>query len=246
MANHWTKSFFDKKFYAPSSPLAMQKAKTEVGFIIKACGLKKGDALLDIACGQGRHSVELAKKGINVLGVDITESYLKDAKALAKKNKVEVYFEQADMREIKYKEAFDCAIIMFTSFGYFSKKDNLKVLKNAYTVLKKGGRFLIDVLDEDYFKENFTPQSWEPLDDNQFLIQEHDYNPKTNVCTTQWTRVGYKFKPLTRSFELQMYNEKTLTKLLKEAGFKVKKRYYSLALPADLKKKNRLVLLAQK
>src|SRR5688500_6134893 len=81
--------------------------------------LPEGAAVLDLCCGVGRHSIELAKRGHRVTGVDRFEPFLEGAKSAAAAGGLQVEWVQQDMRRFHRPAAFDAAISLFTSFGYF-------------------------------------------------------------------------------------------------------------------------------
>ncbi len=117
----------------------------ECDFIEKEIGYNKGLKILDIGCGTGRHSIELAKRGYQVTGVDLSDSMLKKAKQNAKKYQVAVKFEQHDARSLGYKSEFDVAIMICEGAFSLMETDemNFQILENAYHALKSKNSKLI-------------------------------------------------------------------------------------------------------
>ena len=145
--NEWHKDFFKNSFYNPASKISIQRAPSEVSFILKQMKLKKKSAILDLCCGPARHSLVLVKKGFSVTGYDFSKEYLKEAQEKAKKLKLNINLVCGDMRKLKFKNEFDAALNLFTSFGYFQKfSDDMKVLKGVNKALKPKGLFLIDII----------------------------------------------------------------------------------------------------
>jgi len=108
--------------------------------------------ILDLACGWGRHAIELARRGHTVTGIDLSRVMLDEAKRRADKANVTVKWLCMDMREIDFRDEFDVAINMFTSFGYFvDETENAKVLEKVFHSLVSGGRFLLDLDNPSYF-----------------------------------------------------------------------------------------------
>jgi SAM-dependent methyltransferase len=104
-------------------------AEEQIEKILALVGHKDG-VVLDLCCGPGRPSIALAKRGIQVTGVDRSEFLLNKAKAEAAKLNLEIEFVLEDMRRFVRKRAFSLVLNIFTSFGYFdNKEDDLKVLK---------------------------------------------------------------------------------------------------------------------
>ena len=97
--------------------------------------------MLDLACGHGRHSVELARHGCAVTGVDLSEPSLALAAARAAEAGVEVRLERADMRRIAFDAEFDAVINMFTAFGYFvDDAENRLVMVASPPLWRPAGR----------------------------------------------------------------------------------------------------------
>ncbi len=121
----------------------------EVAFILRECALKKGDNLLDFGCGQGRHSLDLAKSGIRVTGIDYVEKNIE----IANKRKEEQHIEQAeflvgDCRDIELENRADAAVCLYDVVGTYADNDeNVKILKNIFKHLKPGGIALISVMN---------------------------------------------------------------------------------------------------
>ena len=132
------------------------------GLVKDKVKLPKGSNILDVACGNGRHSRIFAKEGYNVLGIDLSPFLINEAKKELKKSsdqlKDRMSFEIRDMRNLRYKKRFDLVINLFSSFGYFEDdKDNLKVIKGISASLKQGGYFFFDYLNPDALRKNLVP-----------------------------------------------------------------------------------------
>jgi len=136
------------KFY--KKILTFRRTKEEVNFIKKVLKLKPGMKILDLCCGYGRHSIELAKQGYEVVGQDINPFFLKEAEKSAKKIGVKIQWVENDMRKIPFKKEFDVVLNLFTSFGYFEKeKDHQKVFFEVNKALKPKGYFFLDVINRE-------------------------------------------------------------------------------------------------
>jgi cyclopropane fatty-acyl-phospholipid synthase-like methyltransferase len=148
----------------------------ETEAITRMLQLKKGEHVLDLACGFGRHSVVLAQKGLKVTGYDLSEGFLKKARELADTIEVKLDLKQGDMREIPFSGEFDAVINIFTAFGFFeSEKEDLKVLKGVHKALKPGGQFLMDVLNRENAQQISTPRAW-TQENHHFLLEERFFD----------------------------------------------------------------------
>jgi ubiquinone/menaquinone biosynthesis C-methylase UbiE len=112
---------------------------------VRALGLRRGERILDVPCGFGRHARMLAARGMEVVGVDLSAAML--AEARRGRRSARPRFERGDMRRLACRDEFDAVICMFTSFGYFGDRENRGVLRRMARVLKSGGRVLIDHRD---------------------------------------------------------------------------------------------------
>ncbi|WP_273333830.1 class I SAM-dependent methyltransferase [Dictyoglomus turgidum] len=156
--SNWEAVFEPEDYlYFYEDMLTDEQTQIEVDFIRRELNLKDPKKILDMACGYGRHANRLALYGHEVVGVDISEKFLKMAIEEAEKLNVNVRYVLKDIREIDFEEEFDVVISMFTSFGYYEDEDNLKILKNVAKALKRGGKFLLDLSNRDFILRNFLP-----------------------------------------------------------------------------------------
>ena len=139
----------EEKFWNLFAPLIFndarwQRTETEIDGLLKLINAEKNQKILDACCGVGRHSIELAKRGLRVTGIDITKSFLEAAGLSAEAEGVAVDFIESDILRYTATNTFDHVINMYTSFGYFeSEDDNALFLKNMRANLKPGGKILI-------------------------------------------------------------------------------------------------------
>jgi D-alanine-D-alanine ligase len=153
----------------------MQITNKEVDLFTEILGIEKNMAILDLACGQGRHSLELSRRGYkNINGLDRSHYLIRKAKNINTTEQLNASFREGDARKLPYPaDTFDVVMILGNSFGYFeSTEDDIKILKEVFRVLKPFGKFLIDVADGNYLRENFNPRSWEWIDPKHFVCRE--------------------------------------------------------------------------
>ena len=140
-----------------------------VDLIVEVLGLRPGDRVLDLACGSGVHALRLARRGLEVVGVDIAPSLIAHARQqAARENLTTIRFEQGDMRALAYEDQFDAVLLLSGSFGFFDEATNRDVLARMARALRRpapgcqadqgrdaeisggsgaGGQILIDVFD---------------------------------------------------------------------------------------------------
>lgn len=220
-------------------------APEEVNRILALTGCN-GGSLLDLCCGPGRHSVEFAKRGFQVTGVDQSTFLLDRAREHASQNGATVEWVREDMRNFIRPDSFDLACNMFTSFGYFKQEEeNLRVLRNLYQSLKASGVLIIEALGKERLARVWLNAQATDLPDGSVLVQR----PKLH---NDWTRVASEWTLIkdgrTKSFNFEhtVYSGRELKDCLLHAGFKQVRLFGSLqGAPYDLEAV-RLIAVAYK
>lgn len=152
----WFKDLYDEfRMRRTFESVSEEKTENEVDFIYEVLKLFNTAKVLDLFCGTGRHSIELANRGCKPVGIEYNPEYLKLAREQAKEKGISPEFIQGDVRYVDFGEGYDGAIIMFHSFGYFSDEEDRMLLEKVYNALNKSGRFLIEILSRDWFLKNF-------------------------------------------------------------------------------------------
>ena len=173
----WFEGFFDDEYLQfAADRFPAEATAAEVDFLVEALGLREGARVLDLACGHGRHSVELARRGCAVTGVDLSAPSLELAAARAAEAGVEIRFERADMRRIAYEAEFDAVVNMFTAFGYFEEGDNRLVLDRVAAALRPGGAFLLEIVNPVAVFGRFEARGWHELSDGTIMLEERVYD----------------------------------------------------------------------
>lgn len=129
--------------------------------ICKIAGLSKGSSILDAGCGPGRVAVEFALLGLDVTGVDLIQAELDAAKETADDENVKINLVKADLREYSTDKKFDCAVNLYTSFGYCDAiEDDLKILKQIAAAIKDDGFFILECTSREIAVRYFTEGEW--------------------------------------------------------------------------------------
>jgi len=121
----------------------------ECDFIEKEIDYDKSLKIIDIGCGTGRHSIELTKRGYNVLGIDLSESQLERAREKVKEQNLEIEFQKHDARKLPFKDDFDLAIMICEGAFSLMETDemNFEILRNAAKSLKDSGKLIFTTLN---------------------------------------------------------------------------------------------------
>jgi SAM-dependent methyltransferase len=240
----------DEAFWETWAPFMFSKerwenAPEEVANLVSLLKIDPGAPVLDLCCGPGRHSLEFARRGFSVTGVDRTKKYLEDARKSAQKEGLKVEFVQKDMREFRKPRTFDLAVNLLTSFGFFEdQRDDEKVAKNILASLKDGGAFVIEMMGKEILARIFRERDWQEVE-GAIMLEERKVSKDWNWMENRWILLkGGQTQEF--RFSLRPYSAAELTRLLTECGFAQTRAYGNLAgAPYDHKAK-RLVVVAQK
>jgi SAM-dependent methyltransferase len=187
-----------------------------------------GKTALDLCCGPGRCSIELARAGFQVTGVDRTKYLLDRARTQARAARVKIEWVQADMRDFIRNNTFHLTLSMFTSFGYFDdKSEDLLVLGNVFSSLKPGGVLLIDVMGKERLAQILQPTTSDTLPDGTKLIQQHEIFDDWTRIRNEWILIR-KGRAKTFKFHHTVYSGQELKNLMAQAGFIDVKLYGNL------------------
>jgi len=138
-----------------------ERTEKEIVFAEHALELRAGARILDLCCGQGRHSVLFARRGFQVTGLDLNAAYLDTAQESARASNVTLKTIKADMRQIPFQDQFDAIVNMYSSFGYLeSEAEDQKVLESAAKAIRPGGRLMLDMLNREWAVTNYIQNDW--------------------------------------------------------------------------------------
>ncbi len=147
----------------------------EVDFIENEIGHNKSAYLLDVGCGTGRHSIELAKRGYRITGIDLSEAQIKRAKEKAEIQKVNPEFLVKDARDFDFNEKFDHAILICEGAFSLMETDemNFRILQNVFKSIKQGGKFIFTALNALFPLNNSVKDFINGDSENVFSVQNN-------------------------------------------------------------------------
>jgi len=212
--------FFSSDYFEEyADDLTPERTKTEVDFLEKELKLKKGTNILDLACGHGRHIIELAKRGYLMTGQDINDSFLKTAKQSAEKAGVEVDWVKSDIRQIPFENEFDVVLNLFTSFGYLeSDEEDRKALHQIAKALRPNGRFVIDVVNRERIVRIYGKKDWLDSADGTMIITERSFDLVKGRNQEKRIRIYKDGKRQVSNMAIRMYTLPELISMCKKAG----------------------------
>jgi SAM-dependent methyltransferase len=153
-------TFGDDYLYFYEESIDDEHSDSDTAEILGLLELRPGDTILDAPCGHGRLARRLAGAGLRVTGVDVTPSYLEQARAesvLPAGATGAVSYVEGDLRRLPVEGPFDAVVCWLNSFGYYDDADCHRVLAEFHRVLRPGGRVAIDTMHHDGGVRHFTP-----------------------------------------------------------------------------------------
>jgi SAM-dependent methyltransferase len=217
----WYREVFDETWFKLLPDRLWPRTAREVQFIQDALGFAAGAELLDLACGFGRHALELADRGYRVTGVDLSRTLLERGAAEARRRSLDVAFMLGDMRELAFEAAFDGVICMQTSFGYFDDRTNFEVLQAVARALRPGGRVLIEVVNRDFIANHVPRRIWWDTDE-VLLMEEVYFDWHVSRLRVHRSIVDQGREPWEQTMTTRMYSAHELTGLLQMCGLEVR------------------------
>ncbi|MDR2516895.1 MAG: class I SAM-dependent methyltransferase [Spirochaetaceae bacterium] len=176
-------------------------------------------SVLDACCGFGRITAELARRGFRATGVDITPAYLSAAREDAAHEGLNIEYIESDVRLWKRPAAFDLAVNLYISFGYFREAaDDLLFARNVYESLKSGGSFIVETLGKEIAVRDFVEAEWFERA-GYFVLTAYEALDSWDMLKNRWILIGADGRRIEKTFTQRLYAATELRRLLCEAGF---------------------------
>lgn len=257
---HWTEELFrgeQAKAYLVNLENAIDRASNEVDTFLSLLETEHDvtpTTALDIGCGIGRHSIELAEQGVSVSGIDISPEYLDRARERAKEREVEqnVEFHRHDMRELEaFQGEYELTMCYYNTFGYYDDETNRSILRAMKERTAEDGALLLQALNREALPPSSNSSTVHESDDSRYLYSEkRSYTPETGratFCTHMFERIDGKYVHKSDfEFEERLYSPVELRNRVLDAGFSTVEMYEDIE-GADMKKESRLInLVAEK
>lgn len=242
MEKEWFTDWFDTSYYHTLyKHRDYSEASEFIDNITRFLQLKPNTSCWDLCCGKGRHSIYLNKKGYKVVGTDLSEQSIIEANKSANAT---LDFYTQDMRTLFRTNYFDVVFNLFTSFGYFDKRqDDVHVFSSVYKSLKPNGLFVFDFLNAHYVRNNFIAKTEQTIDGVTFHLTKTIENNTVikNIDFTDNSKV-YHFEERVKLFDKSYFEG-----LAQECGFAILHAFGNYQLETfDLQTSPRLILVLQK
>ncbi len=244
MQQPWFKDWFNSPYY---HQLYFNRDDREAAdFIDKLISYLKpapGSTMLDVACGKGRHSIQLAGKGFDVTGIDLSEDSITEA---LKHETDRLHFYQHDMRlpfRINY---FDNAFNFFTSFGYFkTRREHDNAIRTIAQSLKKNGLFVMDYLNVHYAEDHLVHQSEQKVENVNFIITK--WYDETHFYKKIIVEDEALSEPLVYTEKVSKFSLGDLTEMFAYQGLQIQEVFGDYAFSNyEVRMSPRLILIAKK
>ncbi len=210
----WYKEWFGEEYLELYAHRDRGEAESHVDFVRQRFGDQRPRAVLDLACGAGRHTAALRRRGYRALGVDLSLTLLTQSPELPRV--------AGDMRRLPFADAtFDWVLNFFTSFGYFeSERENFRILEEMVRVMLPGGRFVIDLFNIDRVLATLNPRETREMNGRRVEI-ERWYDARSRRINKQ-IRVHSADRP-TRSYleSVRAYRLEEVSNGLQWAGLRL-------------------------
>jgi SAM-dependent methyltransferase len=243
----WWEDLFNDDYLRTCEKLTDEQIVREASFIEDRLGIERGGSLLDLACGTGRHAIELARRGYEVVGFDLSLAMLARAGEEAQDRDVKINFVQGDMREMTFDEQFDGVYCWSTSFGYFEEEKNNNVIERVRRALKAGGLLLLDVANRDFVVRQSPSLAWFE-GDGCVCMDEMNIDFITSRMRVKRTMMLDDGRTREIEYSMRIYSLHELGKILHDQGFKVCEVSGKIATPAVFfgNESPRTIILAEK
>jgi D-alanine-D-alanine ligase len=224
----WWRDIFNANYLRTDGDVVEDReiTESEVDAYLQMVDVPKDAAILDLCCGQGRHVLELLRRGYTALhGVDRSHYLISRAKKLAAQQESAVRFHEGDARKLRFADdAFQFVYVAGNSFGYFeSADDDVAVLNEIRRILVPQGQMLIDFTDGEHQRRNYEPRSWEWIDRNYFVCRERALSKDGSRLVSREVITHVRKGVVADQFYAErLYTEAQLRELLQQNGFEVR------------------------
>ena len=218
----------------------VEQTQSEVDFLWDVLQLAGSERVLDMACGFGRHSLELASRGCRVIGVDVTADYVAEARRQAKEKGLLAEFICADLRDLQYQNEFEVVLNLADgAIGYLENdQENLKIFDRIAAALKPGGKHVMDVGNGGCAARHFPARHWE-LGKTALSLANFEWDSEKSMMLYGGLELKYGEviqRPAEIHFDpIRLFNLRELAEIFEGRGMKIREAFgnYDKALPAS-------------
>ncbi|MEM1219211.1 MAG: class I SAM-dependent methyltransferase [Bacteroidota bacterium] len=224
--------------------LSSERTQRECNFVLEKGQLSTNARILDLACGHGRHANQLAQMGYAVHGIDRDHRFIEIAKAEAVKLGLSTTYEEQDLLEMEQQNAFDAALLLFNTLGFFNPTDALRLLQKTQAALRPGGKLILDTKNRDHLLQELIPSTITERDQD-LMIDRLSFDTKTGQTLNRriYIKDGQRYDT---PFAMTTYNFGDLKQMLQRTGFRILDTFGSWRGDAFDNHSRRIILVAEK
>jgi len=216
--SEWWRSWFGPGYLALYDDYLAERTPVEIDRLEALLAARPPLRILDLPCGQGRHAIELARRGYDVTGVDLSPFLLQVAEERARADGTRVRWLAGDMRQPIAGERFDVVLNLFTSLGYFADEaDDRKVVDAAAAMLVPGGRFLLEVINGERLMARFEEREWFTVGEAA-IVERRSLDRAARRMVVERT-VTTPTDTEVNLHAIRLYNGREVSAILRSAGF---------------------------
>jgi SAM-dependent methyltransferase len=216
----WWKNFFSGSivdFWRRVIP--PEATRAEADFLVRVLQASTGTRLLDVPCGDGRLSLELARRGYRMTGVDISSDFLAAARAGSRREGLDIEWRLSEMRDLPWESRFGGAFCAGSSFGFLGDEGDAAFLASVSRALKPGARFVIDAVKAaEVVLAQFRPSHEMEVGDIHFAAQ-NSYDAASGWMDSRYTITRRGEASETREAAHRIYTYREVVRMLEAAGF---------------------------
>jgi len=213
----WRELFASPGWVDVHGAIPRERSIAEVDTMLRLLELSPGAKILDVPCGEGRHSIEMASRGYQMTGLDRSAPLLEAARATALERGVNAEWVEGDMRQLSWRGVFDAVVCYWASFGYFDDEGNFNFLQGAAQALRPGGRMIIETHVLETILPKLQPRGWSKMND-VYMLEDREYDHITGRLETDWTFIR-QGKVSEWHTSIRTYTYAELVEMLRDAGF---------------------------
>jgi len=216
----WYEHFFGEAYLRTVRTATPKEVAIECDFIERALRIPVGSRVLDVGCGLGVQTVELASRGYHLVGLDISATMVSRAYDEAEDRGLQIDFVRGDMRDVTFEEPFDALLCWGTTFGYFSEEDNELAIRQVHKALKPNGVLLLEVVNRDFMIGSQPNQVWFEVD-GAVCMEETDFDYGTSRLRVKRRVASHSGQQNDRRYSIRLYALHEIRSLLERNGFRV-------------------------
>ncbi len=201
--------------------LTAERTAKEIDFILSQIDIPPGGRILDVGCGPGRHSIELASRGFQVIGIDPSITMVQAARKRAEQAGISPTFHQDYGENFVSEKKFAAVLCLFTTLGQINdhREDNTQLVQNSGTNLDHSGYFILEIPNQDWIIRNL--KAFERFDEGRNYTEIfRDYSTESNIMAERFNLRDIRG---TRSYYLKyrVYNLNEIKTMLADSDFSI-------------------------